>query len=75
MIGIRAALTGYIGKDAEIRSTRDGKALSFPVAVDIKANGEAPAIWGAGVPISAIPWAPWPRGFSRAPRFTTVRGA
>ncbi len=29
MIGIRAALAGYIGKDSEIRNTRDGKALGF----------------------------------------------
>jgi hypothetical protein len=38
--------TGRIGKDAKIRSTRDGKlCAAFPVAVDAKADGEAPATW------------------------------
>lgn len=46
MNGIHAAFTGRIGKDAEVRTTRDGKPwASFPVAVDTKGDGEAPAIW------------------------------
>lgn len=37
-------LSGRIGKDAEIRSTRDGKLwAAFPV--DAKVDGEAPATW------------------------------
>ncbi|MGI8427387.1 MAG: single-stranded DNA-binding protein [Actinomycetota bacterium] len=37
---------GRIGKDAEVRTSRDGKPwASFPVAVDTKADGEAPATW------------------------------
>ena len=48
MNGIHAAFTGRIGRDAEVRSTRDGKLwASSPVAVDTKADGEAPAM-GAG---------------------------
>jgi single-strand DNA-binding protein len=46
MNGIHAAFTGRIGKDAEVRTARDGKPwASFPVAVDTKGDGEAPAIW------------------------------
>lgn len=46
MNGIHAAFTGRIGKDAEVRNTRDGKPwASFPVVVDAKTDGEAPATW------------------------------
>lgn len=46
MNSIHAAFTGHIGRDAEIRTARDGKPwVSFPVAVDTKADGEAPATW------------------------------
>jgi hypothetical protein len=46
MNGVHAAFEGRIGEDAEVRSTRDGKPwISFPVAVDIRADGEAPATW------------------------------
>lgn len=46
MNGIHAAFTGRIGKDAEVRAARDGKPwASFPVAVDTKADGEAPPTW------------------------------
>ena len=46
MNGIYAAFTGRIGKDAEVRSTRDGKPwASFPVAVDAKADSETPTTW------------------------------
>ena len=49
MNGIHAAFTGRIGKDAEVRTARDGKPwASFPVAVDAKTDGEAPATLGAG---------------------------
>jgi hypothetical protein len=44
MNGIHAAFTGRTGKAAEVRTARDGKPwASFPVAVDAKVNGEAPA--------------------------------
>ena len=46
MNGIRAAFTGHIGRDAEIRTTRDGKPwASFPVAVDTDVDSEAGAAW------------------------------
>ncbi|MGH8538377.1 MAG: single-stranded DNA-binding protein [Gammaproteobacteria bacterium] len=46
MNGIQAAFTGRVGKDAEVRSTREGKPwASFPVAVDTKADGEAAVAW------------------------------
>ncbi len=42
MNGIHA-FTGRIGKDAEVRTARDGKPwASVPVAVDAKTDGEAP---------------------------------
>ena len=42
MNGIHAAFTGRIGKDAEVRTARDGKPwASVPVAVDTKTDGEA----------------------------------
>jgi hypothetical protein len=67
MNGIHAAFTGRIGRDAEVRSIRDGKPwASFPVAVDGKADGETPAIWvrvalfgdvmGALVPSAPARW-------------------
>ncbi len=46
MNGVYAAFEGRIGRDAEVRSTRDGKPwASFPVAVDARPDGEAPATW------------------------------
>ncbi|MGH8566907.1 MAG: single-stranded DNA-binding protein [Gammaproteobacteria bacterium] len=46
MNGIHAAFTGRIGKDAEVRGTRDGKPwASSPVAADSKSDGETPATW------------------------------
>ena len=67
MNGIHAAFTGRIGKDAEVRTARDGKPWApFPVTVDAKADGEAPAIWvrvalfgdvmGALVPSAPARW-------------------
>ena len=45
MNGVHAAFEGSIGKDAEVRSTRDGKPwASSSVAVD----GEAPTTWCGG---------------------------
>ena len=46
MNGIHAAFTGRIGKDAEVRATRDGKPwASFPVAVDTTKDSEAGTAW------------------------------
>lgn len=46
MNGIQAAFTGRIGKDAEVRTTRDGKPwASFPVAVDTTKDNEAGPAW------------------------------
>lgn len=46
MNGIRAAFTGRLGKDAEIRATRDGKPwVSFPVAVDTDRDSETGTAW------------------------------
>ena len=46
MNGIHAALTGRIGKDAEVRTARDGK--PWASMVDAKTDGEAPATLGVG---------------------------
>jgi single-strand DNA-binding protein len=44
--GIIACFTGRLGKDAEIRTTRDGKPwASFPVAVDTQKDSEAATAW------------------------------
>jgi single-strand DNA-binding protein len=44
--GIHAAFTGRIGKDAEVRTTRDGKPwAAFPVAVDTNVDSEAGTSW------------------------------
>jgi single-strand DNA-binding protein len=46
MNGIMACFTGRIGKDAEVRTTRDGKPwASFPVAVDTQKDSEAATAW------------------------------
>ena len=46
MNGIHAAFTGRIGKDAEVRTTREGKPwAAFPVAVDTNVDGEAGTAW------------------------------
>jgi single-strand DNA-binding protein len=46
MNGILACFVGRLGKDAEIRTTRDGKPwASFPVAVDSDKDREAATSW------------------------------
>jgi single-strand DNA-binding protein len=46
MNGIQAAFVGRLGKDAEVRTTRDGKPwASFPVAVDTDRDNEAGTAW------------------------------
>jgi single-strand DNA-binding protein len=46
MNGIRAAFTGRLGKDAEIRTTRAGKPwAAFPVVVDTDVDSEAGTAW------------------------------
>ena len=46
MNGITACFTGRLGKDAEIRTTRDGKPwAAFPVAVDTDVDSEAGTAW------------------------------
>jgi hypothetical protein len=47
MNGIHAAFTGRIGKDAEVRTASDGKALGILPRGD-KTDGEATATLGAG---------------------------
>jgi single-strand DNA-binding protein len=46
MNGISAAFTGRLGKDAEVRTTRDGKPwAAFSVAVDTQKDSEAATAW------------------------------
>lgn len=50
MNGIAAAFTGRLGKDAELRTTRDGKPwAAFPVAVDTTKGQRGRHVVGKGV--------------------------
>jgi hypothetical protein len=63
MNGVHAAFEGRIGKDAEVRSTRDGKPwASFPVAVDALGCGRFCGALRANYEV--ILWSPtfWNRG-------------
>jgi hypothetical protein len=46
MNGIHSAFTGRLGKDAEVRTTKDGKPwAAFSVAVDTQKDSEAATAW------------------------------
>ena len=59
MNGIHAAFTGRIGKDAEVRTARDGKALGIlPRGGGRQDRRRGPGDLGCGERYSAIPLAP-----------------